>query len=235
MVPFAGYDMPVAYPAGILAEHRQCRESAALFDVSHMGQLRLVGDGAARGARIAGAGRRGRPRRSASSATRFFTNAAGGILDDLMVTRRDRRPVPGRQRRAARTPTSRHLRHAHRPPLHGRAAARPRAARAAGPEGGAARWPRLHPSVAAPHVHDRRQRHARRRRLLRHALGLHRRRRLRDLGAGRQRRGAGAGAAGAARGQAGRPRRARHAAPRSGPVPVRPRHRRDAPRRSRPA
>lgn len=47
MVAFAGYSMPVSYPAGILAEHRHCRESAALFDVSHMGQLRLVGDDAA--------------------------------------------------------------------------------------------------------------------------------------------------------------------------------------------
>ena len=47
LVPFAGYDMPVSYPAGILAEHRQCRESAALFDVSHMGQIALHGAGAA--------------------------------------------------------------------------------------------------------------------------------------------------------------------------------------------
>ena len=47
MVPFAGYAMPVSYPAGILAEHRHCRDSAALFDVSHMGQVRLVGDDAA--------------------------------------------------------------------------------------------------------------------------------------------------------------------------------------------
>ena len=47
MVPFAGYAMPVQYPAGILAEHRQCRHEAALFDVSHMGQLRLVGSDAA--------------------------------------------------------------------------------------------------------------------------------------------------------------------------------------------
>ena len=48
MVPFAGYEMPVHYPGGILAEHRHCREAAALFDVSHMGQLRLVGDDAAK-------------------------------------------------------------------------------------------------------------------------------------------------------------------------------------------
>lgn len=47
MVPFAGYSMPVQYPAGLIAEHRQTRESAGLFDVSHMGQLRLVGPDAA--------------------------------------------------------------------------------------------------------------------------------------------------------------------------------------------
>jgi aminomethyltransferase len=88
MVPFAGYDMPVSYPAGILAEHRHCRESAALFDVSHMGQLRLLGDDAAMALEsllpvdvvglAVGKQRYG-----------FFTNAGGGILDDLMITRRD--------------------------------------------------------------------------------------------------------------------------------------------------
>lgn len=88
MVPFAGYDMPVSYPAGILAEHRHCRESAALFDVSHMGQLRLLGDDAAKALEslvpvdvvdlAAGKQRYG-----------FFTNASGGILDDLMITRRE--------------------------------------------------------------------------------------------------------------------------------------------------
>lgn len=43
MVPFAGYDMPVLYPEGILKEHLHCRESVGLFDVSHMGQVRIVG------------------------------------------------------------------------------------------------------------------------------------------------------------------------------------------------
>ena len=43
MVPFAGYSMPVQYPAGLLAEHAHTRTAAGLFDVSHMGQLRLVG------------------------------------------------------------------------------------------------------------------------------------------------------------------------------------------------
>jgi aminomethyltransferase len=47
MVPFAGYSMPVQYPQGLMAEHRHTRESAGLFDVSHMGQLRLAGTEAA--------------------------------------------------------------------------------------------------------------------------------------------------------------------------------------------
>jgi len=47
MVPFAGYAMPVQYPAGLMAEHKHTREGAGLFDISHMGQLRLVGPDAA--------------------------------------------------------------------------------------------------------------------------------------------------------------------------------------------
>ena len=88
MVPFAGYDMPVSYPAGILAEHRHCRASAALFDVSHMGQLRLLGEDAAMALEslvpvdVVGLAV-GRQRYG------FFTNAGGGILDDLMITRRE--------------------------------------------------------------------------------------------------------------------------------------------------
>ena len=41
MVPFAGYDMPVLYPEGIIKEHLHCRSSVGLFDVSHMGQVRI--------------------------------------------------------------------------------------------------------------------------------------------------------------------------------------------------
>ena len=90
MVPFAGYAMPVQYASGLMAEHRQCRESAALFDVSHMGQLRLVGADAAAALESLvpvdvldlGVGKQ----RYA-----FFTNASGGLLDDLMVVR----PEPG--------------------------------------------------------------------------------------------------------------------------------------------
>ncbi|HOM20170.1 MAG TPA: glycine cleavage system aminomethyltransferase GcvT, partial [Ottowia sp.] len=47
LVPFAGYEMPVQYAGGLIAEHRHTREAAGLFDVSHMGQLRLVGADAA--------------------------------------------------------------------------------------------------------------------------------------------------------------------------------------------
>ena len=46
MVAFAGYEMPVQYPAGLMAEHRHTRASASLFDVSHMGQLFISGAGA---------------------------------------------------------------------------------------------------------------------------------------------------------------------------------------------
>ena len=88
MVPFAGYAMPVSYPQGILAEHRRCRESAVLFDVSHMGQLRLRGADAGAALEtlvpVDVIGLLPGKQRYA-----LFTNDAGGILDDLMVTRRD--------------------------------------------------------------------------------------------------------------------------------------------------
>jgi aminomethyltransferase len=88
MVPFAGYEMPVQYE-GIIAEHRHCRSAAALFDVSHMGQVRITGDDAARALEslipvdVVGLAV-GRQRYG------FFTNANGGLLDDLMVTRREK-------------------------------------------------------------------------------------------------------------------------------------------------
>ncbi len=92
MVPFAGYEMPVQYPMGVMKEHLHTRAGAGLFDVSHMGQVIL------------------RPRfgRLADAALAFealvpvdvagltewrqrygmFTNAEGGILDDLMFANR---------------------------------------------------------------------------------------------------------------------------------------------------
>lgn len=87
MVPFAGYDMPVSYPEGILAEHHQCRHSAALFDVSHMGQLRLTGrDAAAALETLVPVDIVDLPVGRQRYA--LFTDPSGGILDDLMVARR---------------------------------------------------------------------------------------------------------------------------------------------------
>lgn len=91
MVPFAGYDMPVQYPLGVMGEHLHCRASAGLFDVSHMGQAFIIADDG-----------------SFETAAKFleklvpcdvqslepgqqrytqFLNTDGGILDDLMVSR----------------------------------------------------------------------------------------------------------------------------------------------------
>jgi len=86
MVPFAGYIMPVQYE-GIMAEHLWVRESAGLFDVSHMGQLVLTGEGVDRALEavlpgdIQGLGVN-RMRYS------LLLNDEGGVLDDLMITRR---------------------------------------------------------------------------------------------------------------------------------------------------
>ena len=90
MVPFAGYEMPVRYPAGVMAEHLHCRAAASLFDVSHMGQASLHGEGAT------AALERLAPSDIAALAPMrqrytLLTNELGGILDDLMVARlRDR-------------------------------------------------------------------------------------------------------------------------------------------------
>ncbi len=87
MVPFAGYMMPVQYAPGILAEHRQTREAASLFDVSHMGQLLVSGEGSA------GALEAVTPSDIAGLAQdrlrySLLLSATGGILDDLMITHR---------------------------------------------------------------------------------------------------------------------------------------------------
>jgi aminomethyltransferase len=89
MVPFAGYDMPVQYPAGIIAEHKHTRARAGLFDVSHMGQVKIRAadpdDAAAAIEALVPADYRGlKPGRQRYG---YFTNDAGGILDDLMVAR----------------------------------------------------------------------------------------------------------------------------------------------------
>ncbi|MDE0725178.1 MAG: glycine cleavage system aminomethyltransferase GcvT [Alphaproteobacteria bacterium] len=85
MVPFAGYEMAVNFPLGVLGEHNHTRARAGLFDVSHMGQIRLYGDGRAGAlealvpADVANLG---------PGAMRYsqLTNDRGGIIDDLIVT-----------------------------------------------------------------------------------------------------------------------------------------------------
>lgn len=85
MVPFAGYEMPVQFPDGIIKEHNRTRERAGLFDISHMGQLRLTGKRAAEALEslvpvdvvdLA----IGQQRYA------LFTNEQGGIRDDLMIS-----------------------------------------------------------------------------------------------------------------------------------------------------
>ena len=87
MVPFAGYEMPVRYGAGPVAEHSHTRTAVSLFDVSHMGIVDLVGPGAdlALEALV--------PAAVATLAVQrlrytMFTNDRGGVIDDLMVARR---------------------------------------------------------------------------------------------------------------------------------------------------
>src|SRR5262249_57209120 len=90
MVPFAGHEIPVQYPGGIIKEHLHTRAAAGLFDVSHMGQIALRPhsgrlEDAARALETLVPGdiiglAPGRQRYT------LFTNAAGGVLDDLMAS-----------------------------------------------------------------------------------------------------------------------------------------------------
>jgi glycine cleavage system T protein (aminomethyltransferase) len=86
MVPFAGYDMPVQYSAGIIKEHLHTRQAAGLFDVSHMGQVLIEGPGAV--AMLESLV----PVDVAALAINqqtyaLFTTDSGGVLDDLIITR----------------------------------------------------------------------------------------------------------------------------------------------------
>jgi aminomethyltransferase len=85
LVPFAGYEMPVQYPLGVLKEHQHTRSQAGLFDVSHMGQIKLSGD-AVREALEALVPVDIVDLPEGMQRYALFTNDQGGILDDLMVT-----------------------------------------------------------------------------------------------------------------------------------------------------
>ena len=89
MVPFAGYEMPVQYRDGILKEHLHTRSTASLFDVSHMGQIEISGPHAREELekllpvdldKIS----------LSKMAYSFLPNEQGGVIDDLLVTRRNR-------------------------------------------------------------------------------------------------------------------------------------------------
>jgi aminomethyltransferase len=87
MVPFAGYEMPIQYAAGIVNEHNQVRNSAGIFDVSHMGQFSIVGDDS-----VCAAIEKVIPidlskLKMNQSKYSFLMNEQGGIDDDLIVTR----------------------------------------------------------------------------------------------------------------------------------------------------
>ena len=87
MVPFAGYAMPIQYATGIVNEHNQVRQSAGIFDVSHMGQFSIVGDDS-----VCAAIEKVIPidlskLNMNQSKYSFLMNAQGGIDDDLIVTR----------------------------------------------------------------------------------------------------------------------------------------------------
>ena len=89
MVPFAGYDMPVQYPTGIMTEHQHTRAAAGLFDVSHMGQAWLIGPDHETTARALEALVPSNMVELGRGKQRYtvLLNAEGGIVDDLMVTR----------------------------------------------------------------------------------------------------------------------------------------------------
>jgi len=87
LVPFAGYEMPVQYPSGIVAEHQHTRNAAGLFDVSHMGQIRLTAKSGHSAAAALETLVPGDIQGLTPGKMRYtqFTNDKGGILDDLMV------------------------------------------------------------------------------------------------------------------------------------------------------
>ena len=88
MVGFAGYDMPVNYPAGVLKEHLFCRESASLFDVSHMGQFKIFGkDRVDFVEKICVGDITNLP--SKHSTLSLILNEKAGIIDDTIVSKYD--------------------------------------------------------------------------------------------------------------------------------------------------
>ncbi len=84
MGPFGGWDMPIEYTAGTVAEHNAVRNDVGIFDVSHMGKVRILGDGAYEFANSVFANDLDRIKPGQAQYS-MFCNEAGGIIDDLIV------------------------------------------------------------------------------------------------------------------------------------------------------
>ena len=227
MVAFAGYEMPLSYPGGILAEHRQCRGKAALFDVSHMGQAWLADDSDVAGAletQVCGDIAGPHPRRHAlhHAARRRWRHGGRPHRDP---PRRERKAGAGRQRLAQGNRLSTPC----------RAPCWPRPDRGGGRAGasGVAGAARGDGSGGALSGSGRTALHAvgaagaRRHRLHGRPFRLYGGGRLRDFDTGEPRGGRGAPTARPPRSGSRRARRARCPAPRSRAVPVGPGSRRD--------
>jgi aminomethyltransferase len=85
MVAFGGWDMPLAYPAGTLAEHRACREAAVAFDVSHLGTVRVQGEDAFEVLQATLTNDLGRIGPGRAQYTHLLDEADGSVLDDIIV------------------------------------------------------------------------------------------------------------------------------------------------------
>ena len=228
MVPFAGYEMPVQYAAGVLQGTPAYPRCMPACSTSRIWARSRCGRNRARSRmprwRWNGWCRR-TSLRVAPGRQRYaqFTNEAGGILDDLMVANFGdhlflvvNAACKARRRGASARTSLRRLRD--------RAAGRPRADRAAGAEGRIGAGEILC-RRRRDEVHGCRPAPRRRHRLLRLALRLYRRGRLRDFGAGRAGRGPRGSAARPSRRAADRARRPRQPAARGRALPLRPRHR----------
>src|SRR3954469_22798909 len=85
MVPFGGWDMPLAYPSGTLAEHRACRTSAVAFDVSHLGTVRITGGDALGRLQYALTNDLTKVGPGRAQYTHLLDDSDASVLDDIIV------------------------------------------------------------------------------------------------------------------------------------------------------
>jgi aminomethyltransferase len=85
MVPFGGWDMPLSYPSGTIDEHLTCRRDAVVFDVSHLGTVRVGGGDALARLQAALTNDLGRIAPGRAQYTHLLDEADGSVLDDIIV------------------------------------------------------------------------------------------------------------------------------------------------------